>query len=213
MRWLTITSVCMAVMFVCADNARAVVPTEMLSMDLSSSDPGFGIIVVRESPSLPSPGTTSLTPLGGGDFQIDSFFDVFFEVSVGGEAFEPQANQGSMTTRIPLIPVPMPPGQTFDTEILSMSLSGDLGGIPVEYRLSPTSKSTGQAEVTDLGGGDFQVDSFFDVFFEVSVDGGPFEPQDQGTAHTRFVTPEPTSMTLMGVGLLALGLWRRRKRR
>ncbi len=65
---------------------------------------------------------------------------------------------------------------TFDTEILSMSLTGDVGGLNVEIRESPTHASTGQTIITDLGGGLFQIDSFFDVFTELSVDGGPFMP-------------------------------------
>ena len=66
---------------------------------------------------------------------------------------------------------------TWDTEMLSMSLSGDIGGIPIEIRESPSLPSTGQTTITDLGGGLYQIDSFFDVFTELSVDGGPFQPQ------------------------------------
>ncbi|MBC8425494.1 hypothetical protein H8E07_15350 [bacterium] len=65
---------------------------------------------------------------------------------------------------------------TFDTEIVSMSLTGNIGGQPVEIRESPTHASPGQTTITDLGGGQFQIDSFFDVFTEVSVAGSPFMP-------------------------------------
>ncbi|MHC4697218.1 MAG: hypothetical protein ACYTFA_10780 [Planctomycetota bacterium] len=69
---------------------------------------------------------------------------------------------------------------TFSTEIISMSLTGDVGGVPIEIRESPSLASTGQTTITDLGGGLYQVDSFFDVFTELSVDGGPFDPQTDG---------------------------------
>ena len=60
----------------------------------------------------------------------------------------------------------------FPTEMVSMSLSGDVGGIPVMLRESPTLASTGITEIVDLGGGLYHIDSFFDVFTELSVDGG-----------------------------------------
>jgi len=71
---------------------------------------------------------------------------------------------------------------TFDTEILSMDLTGSvitpLGDIPVTVRESPTQASTGQTTVEDLGGGLFQIDSFFDVFTELEIDLGVGVPTD-----------------------------------
>jgi hypothetical protein len=61
---------------------------------------------------------------------------------------------------------------TFQTEIVSMSLSGDVGGIPIIIGESPTVASEGETTITDLGGGLYHIDSFFDVFTELSVDGG-----------------------------------------
>ena len=66
---------------------------------------------------------------------------------------------------------------SWDTEILSMSLSGDVGGISIEIRESPGLPSPGHTAVTDVGGGQFQIDSFFDVYTELSIDGGAFQPQ------------------------------------
>ena len=78
-------------------------------------------------------------------------------------------------------------GQTvgsFDTEIVSMSLSGELAipSLPVPVQLtiqeSPTLNSIGHISITDLGT-EFQIDSFFEVFTELSVDGGlNFIPSD-----------------------------------
>ena len=61
-----------------------------------------------------------------------------------------------------------------------MSLSGDVGGVQIEIRESPSLPSPGETTVTDNGAGRFVVDSFFDVFTELSVGGGPFQPQTNG---------------------------------
>jgi hypothetical protein len=66
---------------------------------------------------------------------------------------------------------------SWDTEIISMSLTGDVGGISIQIRESPALSSVGQTTVTDTGGGQWEIDSFFDVFTEISIDGGPFQPQ------------------------------------
>jgi hypothetical protein len=65
----------------------------------------------------------------------------------------------------------------FDTEMVSMSLSGSAGDSNIQLRESPTLASLGEADIMDLGGGLYQIDSFFDVFTELSVDGGPWMPQ------------------------------------
>ena len=101
---------------------------------------------------------------------------------------------------------------TFDTEIIAMSLSGSVGGMPVVIREidgqeNPAQPSTGQTTITDLGGGLWNVDSFFDVFTELSVNNSAF------TAATGPVTvnlkPEPSSLLLLTASGLAL-LSRRR---
>ncbi|MFI5316746.1 MAG: hypothetical protein ACHQ6T_13685, partial [Myxococcota bacterium] len=61
---------------------------------------------------------------------------------------------------------------TFSAEILAMSLSVSSSYGPLLVRESPTKASTGQTTITPQGGGLFQIDSFFDVFTELSVDGG-----------------------------------------
>ena len=50
-------------------------------------DPDFDLIQIRAGTNfgLPSPGATTLTELPGGDFQVDSFFDVFYEIEFVGE--------------------------------------------------------------------------------------------------------------------------------
>lgn len=96
---------------------------------------------------------------------------------------------------------------TFDTEIVSMSLSG-LGGVMI--RESPTLQSTGQSTITDNGNGTFHVDSFFDVFTEISLDGGSSWIPSSGSTHVVLGIPEPASIVLMGLALLGLVGWKRR---
>ena len=80
---------------------------------------------------------------------------------------------------------------TFDTEIVSMSLTGDVGGIPVEIRESPSLPSPGETTITDLGGGLYHIDSFFDVFTELSINSGPFQPQTNEAGRMRLVPVTP----------------------
>ncbi|MFH1730043.1 MAG: hypothetical protein ABIF82_00150 [Planctomycetota bacterium] len=100
---------------------------------------------------------------------------------------------------------------TFATEIVSMSLSGNVGGMLIEIREHEEEASTGQTDITDLGGGLYHIDSFFDVFTELSVDGGAtWMPDLAGPVHVALgpIIPEPAGLGLVGLALLAV----RRKR-
>lgn len=107
-------------------------------------------------------------------------------------------------------------GQTtgsFDTEMLSMDLSGNSPFGPMMIRESPTLASLGHTTVTDLGGGGgggpYQIDSFFDIFTELSIDGGQTWIHSNGPARVDLVPlPEPIGLALLGIAGLAL---RRRK--
>jgi hypothetical protein len=282
--------------------------TEIISMSLSG-DVGGVSIELRESPSKKSPGETKVSDNGDGTFQIDSFFDVFVELSVDGGPFQPQTNQAGRMDLVrarpsvvlpqpDLPPEPDPPDcdrvvsayesedavhalfpngidfsnpihkcfqnvqvstdpttgdeteefdttvegvvdlgfgpqpvvltgpvkiltlakgssatGTFDTEMVSMSLSGDVGGVTIDIRESPSKASEGKTKVDDLGGGQFEIDSFFDVFVELSIDGGPFQQQTNEPLRMELV-PEPAGWVVM---LAALPLLRwmanRRERR
>ncbi|MBW2417960.1 MAG: hypothetical protein JRH19_05410 [Deltaproteobacteria bacterium] len=279
--------------------------TEIVSMSLSG-DVGGVSIEIRESSSLPSPGETSVTDIGGGEFVIDSFFDVYTELSVGGGPFQPQTNEAlrmdlKHVRPNAILPDPdLPPepdpvdcdqvvssyggidlhaffpngidfsnprhrcfenvqttthpatgdvteqfdsivegvfddgsgpqlatltgpvkvvtrgkgGATtgsWDTEILSMDLSGDVGGVSIDIRKSPTRSSPGEVRVDDIGSGLYQIDSFFDVFTELSVDGGPFQPQTNEAA--RMDLPEPAQLLLLLAGVPLLHWMSRRRGR
>jgi hypothetical protein len=103
---------------------------------------------------------------------------------------------------------------TFDTEMLSMSLTGSTPFGPIMIRESPTLPSTGQTKITDIGGGLYRIESFFDVFTELSVDGGETWLLSSGSTRVDLV-PEPGAWGLAFLAATALPvlgrrMWRRR---
>ena len=58
---------------------------------------------------------------------------------------------------------------TFQTEIVSMSLTGTIAGFPITIRESPTEASTGETTVSERKPAEFVITSFFDVFTEVDI--------------------------------------------
>ena len=84
----------------------------------------------------------------------------------------------------------------FDTELLQLDISG--GNLPfgVLIRESPTLASIGRTAIRDIGGGQFQIASFFDVFTELSLDNG----QSWITSNcpvTMQAVPEPGTILLL----------------
>ncbi len=97
----------------------------------------------------------------------------------------------------------------FTVEIVSMELSGEvivpiLGPVPIILRESPTLPSMGETTITDIGGGLYHIDSFFDVFAEVSPAGGPFIPATD-SVHIELV-PEPATLGVLVLGGAVLTL-------
>jgi len=283
------------------DHPMGTFATEIVSMSLAGevAIPGLGMLPVeiRTSENRPSTGETSITDLGGGLYHIDSFFDVFTELSVdGGGSFIPATEaarvdleQSGVRTDVPELPpndgvyrtaaqihaafsgpdlqvilqdvrhrpfadqgverwaegadehelfqssltatavitsdglglnaaaIPVEltgPVETvvyghandrlgtFDAEIVSMQLMGtvEIPGGPVVsllIRESDTRDSKGQTSTADLGGGQFDIDSFFDVFTELSLDGGQSYMPAEEPARVELV-PAPVIVTLTG---------------
>ncbi len=246
--------------------------TEMLALNIQSS-----AFRIRESPSKPSTGLTRISDAPGGGFMVDSFFDIFTELSVdGGQSWtpssgppahgnlEPQAVAVELPTNFfpprggelrtlkpgtqlifpPLVvrnlvhrnfqnnaPLAPPPGgaqnisaphtavfetssdggQTwqpqsapasatmrvthsptgfFDTEMLQLNIAGGTLPAGVMIRESPTLPSRGRTSVQPQSGGSYMIDSFFDIFTELSVDGGQsWQPATGPPAHVELMLP------------------------
>jgi len=135
---------------------------------------------------------------GGGRWQIDSFFDITYRVGGGG------GGGGGLDGTWPI-------------EMLAMEIKGFVDGpsgpIPVTIRESPTLASTGQDRMTTTADTLF-IDSFFDVFTELSLDGGA--TWHTGNAPLRMeltaIVPEPGAMVLaLGVVVGMVGIARRRR--
>lgn len=121
-----------------------------------------------------------------------------FGLSVnGGPTVATQANAGA-TIRVAF---DHQSGSTrfFDTEILQLDLSGGTLPSGTLVRESPTRASLGQTTIQDLGGGNFRVDSFFDVFVELSLDGGvTWIPDSNGSGHMTLTGPGCPTPTRRG---------------
>jgi len=95
------------------------------------------------------------------------------------------------------------PTRFFDTEMLQL----DLVAGPALIRESPSRPSLGRTSITDVGGGQFRIDSFFDVFTELSLDGGQTWHQSTDPAGN----PAPGRMALPGTVAVTKAPWSRVK--
>ena len=104
----------------------------------------------------------------------------------------------------------------FQAEIVSMTLSGEFtaGGltVPVIIREDLAQPSQGDTDIVDLGGGLYHIDSFFDVFTELSVDGGAsWIGADSSMRFVLVAIPEPAALWLTSLSVFWLAMGRRRK--
>jgi hypothetical protein len=167
--------------------------------------------VFAEVERIPSPPTPP--PSGSPPIEIShSFFDVFteFDLSVQGVLgpvhIRESPTRASMSFRLN----GLPPGEpyigrrVFDTEMLSLDISGPHLPPGVMIRESPTLASTGKTAITDLGGGNFRIGSFFDVFTEISLDGGQSWTPGVQSLRLEAAVPELSSGLVWLVGSMAL---------
>jgi hypothetical protein len=137
----------------------------------------------------PARGGAHITPAGGGGF--DSFFDVFIDISL--------THTGQSG-----------PNRFFNTEMLSLQLVSQSD--PIRIRMMNSPQPSGSTIITDVGGGNFRIDSFFDVFVELSIDGGQSWVPSVDPLHANG-SPEPAGIVALSTGLLIIGYGRIRRRR
>ncbi len=136
--------------------------------------------------------TQSQPPPPPGGTQVYSFVaDMELDVSAdGGATFQRVMAPANVTMRL---------SHSFDTtttshydgEMLQMAVSG--GGLPagVMARESPTLASTGRTTIKPVGGG-FMIDSFFNLFTEITLDGGQtWVPSTTGPLHICLNSTDP----------------------
>jgi hypothetical protein len=108
----------------------------------------------------------------------------------GGATFSPVTLPANVTVRVREIAA-LGTTRYFDTEMLQLSLIGQ-GGMMI--RESPTRASTGRTTQTLLGDGQYRVNSFFDIFTELSLDGGmTWSPAVTGPATVAMIPAPPVA--------------------
>lgn len=113
-------------------------------------------------------------------FHCDSFFDIFTEISGGAQGAGGAQGCSSLNGML------QPPG--------------------VMIRESPTRSSTGRFSAAP-GPGGYTIDSFFDIWVEISLDGGgTWIASDESVRMTG--TPEPAALSMLAIA--GVGLLRRR---
>ena len=164
--------------------------TEMFILQgaLAPGDPDFAQLQILggrgANPLLPpSFGHTILTSLPGGTFDVDSFFDIHYEITFIGAPGGALAGLSGITA-VPLTSIltdsaPRTPGQAVQAFIHQLiSLSGSLP--PGDPDFSHLTISAGQNQglpsrgftlLEDLGNGSYRVDSFFDVEYRITFTG------------------------------------------
>ena len=148
--------------------------TEMVQLDIS----GGGLpptVMIRESPSLPSKGKTSIRNLDGVQYEISSFFDVFTELTLdGGMSWIPASGSTHMVLQGIPPPSVITPGQVLPPPMNSFTSPNEFQqlypGAIIIKNVRNGLFTTGQ-QPPPLGGS--QIQSFSStVRMQISTDGG-----------------------------------------
>ena len=74
---------------------------------------------------------------------------------------------------------------TFDTELATFELGGSSAPAGVMIRESPTLASAGRTTITALSGDQYRIETYYDVWLELSIDGGgTWHPADNAVHMT-----------------------------
>jgi len=137
-------------------------------------------------------------------------FDVFFDISLDVDGTLQMSHSGPETAT-------SSGGSVQTIEIVPGTPMGSVPGtitVPGPLYLRAVSESGEDTTVTPLGGGEFRIHSFFDVFTELSLDGGnTWIPSDSPAQMSlTSVAPLPTTASVGGTLLAAMALLRRCRR-
>jgi len=161
-----------------------------------------GLILTSPTASIPPPAAPGAAVwAAGATFNAQTYMSFF-----GGPTL-PSFNAAQPAAASITGVLDAPPVHTYDTEMLALNLSGLPFGAMI--RESPTLPSPGKHTIVETPP-NFQIDSFFDVFTELSLDGGASWIPATGPVH--IVNPEPGSLALLAC-LAAPLICRRRARR
>ena len=167
--------------------------------------PGF---VVDLSNVIHAGFTNCLAPPQSGS-QLETFgSSVAFDLSFNGGPAQPQSAFATVSVNVLATGTP----GVFDTEMVQLDIAGGTLPSAVRVRESPTLQSLGRTTVEDLGGGLYRIDSFFDIFTELSLDGGQNWLPATDPGHVTLTVPEPGSLALVGLAMVGLAASRRRHR-
>ncbi|MBL8701484.1 MAG: PEP-CTERM sorting domain-containing protein [Alphaproteobacteria bacterium] len=201
--------------------------------------------VITDAPTLPVLGADYASPSGAGCFPAmgvcitSGVFTLTAPVSstfvaVGQDIVTGAAYHGTLTTLggTPVGPVALTgmieqvvlgrtaPDQTgsWITELLALSLSGPVLGATLTMTLSDVAVSSGTTAIVPLDEQHFSIDSFFDVFVELSLDTPTPLTTTRGPIPVSLVAspvpvPAPGTLAILGIGLAGLSQLRRRPRR
>lgn len=129
----------------------AVVPTEIVALDLYGNDPILGPVRIRGGvnsglPQIPG----QIREIPGGTYRVDSFFDIFTEIELdGGDTWRPSTNPPSVTV-VGGVDEEPPIGRLFETNEFGIPLVVHPGGAPTDYELA-------KIEMLPMHGVDFGV--------------------------------------------------------
>lgn len=139
-------------------------------------------------------------------------------VVVGGNSFDLQMSGPTATTIFAKAETDVT--GSWDVAMSSLDLAGTipsvvpgLGGAPVKIRLDHDHATTGHTSVSSTTNGDYVVDSFFDVWIDLSIDNGNSWIAASNASHVVLSTciPEPEQWLMLMLGLPLLTFAAKRK--
>ncbi|MBM4102535.1 MAG: HYR domain-containing protein, partial [Planctomycetes bacterium] len=143
------------------------------------------VVISRFTQSIPPP-----PPGFTATHTCDTMVDMMISTD-GGATFNPVVTSATITFQMTGRLGGDGVTEYYDTEMLQLNING--GGLPpfIRLRESPTRASLGRTSERSLLSGNYNIESFFDVFTELSVDGGmSWQPSIAGST-TIYLVPKP----------------------